>query len=181
MGAAIYSRRFMEKHKNQEYMDLREAFQQELQDRLRREFRGKNVKIEGITPRTINAAHLWQDRRLTFSWISVWHKFRHNPKRFEFSVWSDDILCGLIIGQPSSAHEHLSVHFLEGNPGSTHPLKGRMLEIFMEGMTLYAYALSCQKLRVVDPVPGLVGRYRSLGFEVVEVNNQVVYCEKAVL
>lgn len=54
---------------------------------------------------------------------------------------------------------------LEGDPDPTHPLKGRVVDIAVAVLETQALILGIPETRLESPDPGLVERYRRLGYE----------------
>lgn len=83
-------------------------------------------------------------------------------------------------GMPSKSRRRLSVEYMEGSPNSTHPLKGRILELTLAAAEAYGRTLGAKFLRLSDPAPGLVAKYEAFGFALVIEGRVVRYCERRI-
>jgi hypothetical protein len=111
----------------------------------------------------------------------VWRR----PSGFHLAIWSQDQLCGLSVGRaskrrPGGRRHTLSIHFLEGNPDSTHPLKGHVANLAIACADAYAAALGARTLRLVDPLPGLLRLYWGLGFSIATDDSAPLYLERSI-
>jgi hypothetical protein len=92
-----------------------------------------------------------------------------HPRRFEVALWADKVLCGVAIGRLSQAKEWVSVTFVEGNPDSGHPLKGKVLAASLLGARLYAALMeradgSSPAVRVLNPLTQVLPHYHRAGY-----------------
>lgn len=111
----------------------------------------------------------------------VWRR----PTGFYLAVWSGETLCGLAVGRTSrrrrSGQRHtLSVHFLEGNPDTRHPLRGRIAPLALAAAESYAALIGAQRLRLIDPLPGVLRTYQRLGFSLARKSGARLCLEKRV-
>lgn len=160
-----------------EYDAVRDAFYHSLSLHIV-ETTGLQIEAEPIEYSALQQTLDWENRMYLWSWFDLKRKFRNIPARFELSIGVHGEICGLAIGKPSRGRRHLSVYFLEGNPDKQHPLKGSVLPIVLEASSLYANALGCSYLRLIQPVDGLHARYRRWGFEFGKDSNGRIYCEQ---
>ena len=113
------------------------------------------------------------------------YRDQHYPaaRWFEVAVWHQNDLCGLSLGHLSRDSSHLVIHYLEGSPLVTHPLKGYVLKIILETGLEYAKLVGKRYLILKDPVTGLIDTYQKLGFNFKQKGlfHRVSYCEKEVL
>lgn len=167
----------MNKAKHDEYDDIRQAFYEFLHLRILH-LTGFVVDVSAVEYSLVEQAMDWPNRRYPWDWFEVKRKFRNIPARFELAVSVNGELCGLAIGKPSRGRRHVSAYFLEGNSDPSHPLKGQVLPILLDGLALYGEALGCSYIRLIQPVDGLISRYEQAGFKVATDKIHRIYCEK---
>jgi hypothetical protein len=167
----------MSETKRADYDAVRDAFYHSLSLRIV-EKSGLQIEAHPIEYSVLEQTLDWENRRYQWSWFELKRKFRGIPSRFELSILVHGQVYGLAIGKPSRGRRHLSVYFLEGHPDLHHPLKRQVLPIILEAAALYASALGCTYLRLVNPVEGLHSRYRRWGFEFDKDNSGRVHCEQ---
>lgn len=163
--------------KHDEYDNVRRAFYEFLHLRILH-LTGMFVEATSIEYSLLDQAMDWPNRRYSWNWFEIKRKFRNIPARFELAVSVNGELCGLIIGKPSRGRRHVSAYFLEGNPDPTHPLKGLVLPILLDGLAMYGEALGCSFMRLIQPATGLIERYEQAGFRLATDNIHRIYCEK---
>lgn len=105
------------------------------------------------------------------------------PAGFPLAIWSGGQLCGLMVGRPSkrrrSGYRHtLSLHFLEANPDRGHPPRGHVAAVALNAAEAYARALQVSRVRLVDPLPGVVRIYERLGYRTGQEGAWPLYLEK---
>lgn len=120
-----------------------------------------------------------------WDWRILTDRVRADAAAFKAALWSQGVLCGLALGRPSNraargTRNRLSMHYLEGNPDSRHPLKGAVSMILLNAAQVYAGALGASSIRLVDPLPGALHVYLELGFEVERTADGMVYCVKEI-
>lgn len=120
-----------------------------------------------------------------WNWRGLVEEFRSNPAALRVALWSGDVLCGMGLGRPSSrtargTRSRFSMHYLEGNPDPSHPLKHRVAGLILSVAEAYGRDLGASTLHLVDALPAVVPVYVSLGFTVVRSPTGVVYCEKEI-
>jgi hypothetical protein len=169
-------------NKHDDYRLIREASHALVEEQVLREA-GRHIKITNITLGDIDEiSRKWKGRRYPWNWFEFKMKFRHIPYRFEMAIRCQGELCGVAIGKASRGKEHkrhVSAYFLEGNPDGNHPLKGLVAPIVIAGLERYAVMLGCEYIRLVNPLPEVLPRYRNLGFgEVARVPEGALYCER---
>lgn len=151
------------------------------------------IKLTRIDPTALrNWSETWQPNNLRtppnggWNWIvKKQYRDQHYPvaRWFEVAVWHQSELCGLSLGHISRDSSHLVIHYLEGSPLATHPLKGYILKIILETGLEYAKLVGKRCLILKDPVTGLIETYQNLGFNFKKKGlfHRVSYCEKEVL
>jgi hypothetical protein len=115
-----------------------------------------------------------------WNWDLISAEYLRQPAAFHLAIWSGTMLCGMAAGRPSVSHRRLTVHYVEGCPDPTHPLKGQILSIALAAATAYAHALWATTLRLSDPAPALIEDYVSAGFGLVYLGRAVRYCERRI-
>lgn len=129
----------------------------------------QHLQVTAITPHAIYAfSATWNHglRRVDWDWEGqqkIWHKRR--PSYWEMAIWHKRTLCGLIIGGPSRRRSRLYVEGIEGNPSST-PLKTHILRVALFASEMYAEAIGCREVWVVEPAKELHDLYVAFGYNV---------------
>lgn len=106
------------------------------------------------------------------------------PEAFRLAIWSGSTLCGLAIGHPSKTRpvgrrHTISVDFMEGAP-FPHPLRGSIALLTVTFAITYGRLLGTSRIRLVEPLPGVIETYRTMGFEVVYQGGRPLYCERRI-
>jgi hypothetical protein len=101
-------------------------------------------------------------------------------------VWSGADLCGLGVGRLSkrrlSGVRHtVSVHYIESAHARDHPLRYLIAPLVIAAAEAYASLLGCTRIRLIEPLPGIIPMYEDLGFAVAWKAGQPVYCERRIL
>lgn len=166
--------------KYDEYDAVREAFYHSISLHIL-EMAGIQIDALPIGYSALDQIFEWEGRKYPWNWFELKRKFRSIPARFELAIGVQGNLCGLAIGKPSRGRRHLAVYFLEGNPDEQHPLKRQVLPILLEAASLYATALDCEFVRLINPVQGLHSRYERHGYVFGKEVGGRVYCEQRLL
>lgn len=137
------------------------------------------VRLDVISPAALQAFHdRWEGhpaRRNAWPWAKMVEDAKRNePDRFEVSVWSGDMLCGLGIGW--TRQKFCRADFIEGSPDPSRPLKGSVAVVVSGAAVAYAAAMGTEEVRLNDPMPALVPRYEDLGFTLASPKGQTPYC-----
>lgn len=164
--------------KHSEYDAVREAFYQALSLHIVSRT-SLQIQAGAIGSGPLQQTLDWENRCYFWNWIDLKRRFRNIPARFELSISVQGEVCGLAIGKPSRGRRHLSVYFIEGNPDPQHPLKGRVLPILLEAAFLYAQALGCSFVRLIQPVEQLHALYRRHGFDFGKTKDGRIFCEQS--
>jgi hypothetical protein len=82
--------------------------------------------------------------------------------------------------RPSGGRHLLSLHYLEGNPSRDHPLRGHVAALALDAAESYAAALGISRVRLVNPLPGVIRLYERLGYRIVPEQGSRVYLEKRI-
>ncbi len=114
-------------------------------------------------------------RRYPWPWpLMVADVHRQTPTRFEVAVWSDQTLSGLALGRIRDSF--CGIEYLEGCPDPDHPLRGHVTVIVLTAAVAYAKSLGKRELRLIDPIPAMVSRYVSHGFQLAMPRGESPYC-----
>jgi hypothetical protein len=102
---------------------------------------------------------------------------------FDIAIFSENgDLSGLALGKRSRSKANLSIYYLEGSPGQSDSLKGNIFSIISIVSLEYAKLMGIKKLRLIEPVDGLLEFYQSYHFE---LKKKTLfgkhYCEKDIL
>lgn len=121
------------------------------------------LRLTGIDPAALAAVRTWPlaTRHVTWDWTGIVK--RRESGRIDVAIWSDHRLCGLAYGPMRGGA--LCLSRLEGDPDPSHPLKGRVVDIGIAILETQALLLGIPETRLESPDPGLVERYRGLGYE----------------
>lgn len=131
----------------------------------------------------------WQGRRHPtgsggWSWPEIVRTRWKRPSAFRLAIWSGSTLCGLAIGRPSrrslaGSRTTLSVNLIEGAPFA-HPLQGAIAVITTTYATEYGRLVGSSRVRLMDPLPGVIDTYAALGFSIILRGGQTLYCEREI-
>ncbi|MEX3776065.1 hypothetical protein [Pseudomonas sp. MYb118] len=122
-----------------------------------------NVRFEPIDMQALTAFDQWEDPH--FSWHEVIEWKAREPLALDLAIWFNSELCGLCFANPNNSRQRIRIVRLEGNPGSAHPLKGRIATLTMIVVEQYAQVIGAGLLEIQEPRAGAVSIYRQLGFE----------------
>lgn len=89
------------------------------------------------------------------------------------------MLCGLGVGRLSkrrlSGVRHtLSVHFIESAHTLDHPLRRLIAPLVIAAAEAYGVVAGVSRIRLIDPLPGMVRRYEGFGYTVVRKAGRAV-------
>jgi hypothetical protein len=121
-----------------------------------------------------------------WNWPGIVERIRSRPSAFRLAIWSGECLCGLAVGRcskrrTSGTRHTVSVHFLEGNADSRHPLRGFVAPIALATAEAYGAVVGASRLRLVDPLPGVFRIYKRLGFSIARSSATRLYFEKRIV
>jgi len=139
------------------------------------------------------AIHAWREtwgfpfqrRKVGWDWAKIAQSFRRRPTAFQVALWSGDVLCGLSVGRMSRRRRNgrrytLSLHFMESSPEPEHPLRRRVAPLVFAAAEEYARVFGAVRLRLIEPLPHVLGLYARLGFAVVVERGRPLYCEREI-
>lgn len=109
-----------------------------------------------------------------------------HPPSFHLAIWSGKFLCGLAVGRVSERgrdglRDALSIGFVESAHDSAHPLRGMIAPLAVAAGEAYGRSLGARRMRLVQPLSGVLALYQRLGFDVVRDKGVVLYCERRIL
>lgn len=121
-----------------------------------------------------------------WDWERFLRRAWRRPSAFHVAVWSEDRLCGLGVGRlskrrPAGLRHTLSLHFMESAHDHQHPLRHAVAALVIAAADAYGRLAGASRLRLIQPLPGVVHYYEAFGFEVAREAGQSVYCERRIL
>jgi hypothetical protein len=102
------------------------------------------------------------------------------------AIWYGSDLQGLVLGHASrrraaGVRHTIALTYAERRPEPPHaPLKKRIIPLAISVAQAYGAAVGASRIRLMTPVPNLLGYYRLLGFSVVWGGTKPLYCEKEI-
>lgn len=160
------------REKEQLYWEYREIAHLTVEKEMSEELR-QNVRLTDINAEALQQVggwrELYREERMKgtpgWNWEREVAKFRRRYRRLELAIWSNETLCGLLIGRVSDRRVVASIHLIQRKPGEN-PLQGHIAEIGTRWLTMFAMICSCQEISIERPVPELIDFYRDLGFTI---------------
>jgi hypothetical protein len=131
----------------------------------------------------------WTDPHPTnqggWNWDRLLRRAWRRPSAFHVAIWSGEHLCGLAVGRVSkrrvSGVRHtISVHFIESAHDDQHPLRRRVAALVIAAAQAYGGSVGVSRIRLIDPLPGVIRLYEEYGFTVALKAGQPVYCERRI-
>lgn len=117
----------------------------------------------------------WSD----WDWAKEMLRWSGKRNRFDMAIWSDDHLCGLMIGRSSPRRHNFSVCVMQGSPVDAHPLKRQILPVVVEVGAMYGTALGCRELRFLKPLQSMIPLYEQWDFRLARTSRGVQYCARS--
>lgn len=115
-----------------------------------------------------------------WDWFEIYQKYKkHSAKFFHVSLWSQETLCAMAIGKPSSANRCCKLYFMAAAPFE-HPLKGYVTPLVIDVLKAYAIQIKCDFIRLMNPDQNLVGKkfYEKFCFKLVEHRKLKKRCQR---
>lgn len=121
-----------------------------------------------------------------WDWESLFRHAWKDPSAFHLSIWSGPALCGLAVGRASrrtagGVRKFVAVEYIESAHDRHHPLRGSVASLTTSAAHAYGRLLSAEWVRLINPLPGVIGLYGSLGYELVTPESGVLYCERRIV
>ncbi len=133
------------------------------------------------------ALHAWQKtwsgrRHWTgdggYRWDDVSRRYCQKPRSLHVAMWSNELLCGMVVGWVSEAHEQLTLHFLESSPDPRHPLRGHIIFLAFAAAESYGRTIGARAVVLRNPLPGVVARYARFGYGLARTERGNLYYHK---
>jgi hypothetical protein len=120
-----------------------------------------------------------------WNWDRLLRRAWRRPSAFHVAIWSGEHLCGLAVGRASKRRKAgirhtISVHFIESAHDDQHPLRHTIATLAIAAAETYARLLGTARIRLIEPLPGVIPLYERLGFTVALKAGQPVYCERRI-
>lgn len=101
------------------------------------------------------------------------------------AIWSGERLCGLGVGRTSrrrafGVRHTVSVHFIESAHDRDHPLRHAVATLVIAAAESYGRLLGATRIRLIEPLSGVIPLYERLGFVVAWKAGQPVYCDRRI-
>jgi hypothetical protein len=148
------------------------------------------LRLSGIDRHTLSVWRLtWRGEHPSgdggWDWERVSWSFRRRPAAFHVAIWNGERLCGLAVGRLSAkraggVRHTLSVHYMESAPETDNPFAGMVALLVVSAARTYGRMLGASRLRLVNPLPGVLPLYERLGFTVAQSGGRPVYCEQEI-
>jgi hypothetical protein len=148
------------------------------------------LRLADTDDKALAAWHTWSGRHPSgfgnWNWERLLQRAWRRPSAFHVAVWSGEQLCGLGVGRLSkrrlSGVRHtLSVHFIESAHARDHPLRHQIATLVIAAAETYGSLAGVPRIRLIDPLSGVMPLYAGLGYTVVREAGQTVYCERRIL
>jgi hypothetical protein len=120
-----------------------------------------------------------------WNWDRILRRAWRRPSAFHIAVWSGEHLCGLGVGRLSKrrfagVRHTISLHFIESAHDHQHPLRRRVAPLVISAAEAYGDLAGASRIRLIEPLPGVIRIYEELGFAVARKAGQPVYCERRI-
>jgi hypothetical protein len=120
-----------------------------------------------------------------WNWDRILHRAWRRPSAFHVAIWSGEQLCGMGVGRLSKRRHAgirhtISMHFIESAHDNRHPLRGTIAPLVISASEAYGELAGASRIRLIEPLPGVVPMYESFGFTVAWKAGQPVYCERRI-
>lgn len=118
------------------------------------------LRLQLITTEALNSSKKWREnrnRQVDWDWKEGYRTFSFRyPKRFELAIWHNDELITLALGRPTFRNGSLRLDFMEASP-EERSVRAYPLVIF--ALTMYAFAIGVDEIRLVQPINDAVKKY----------------------
>jgi hypothetical protein len=121
----------------------------------------------------------------SWDWDRILARAWRRPAAFHVAVWSGEHLCALGVGRPSKrrlagVRHTISVHYMESAHSIDHPLRHKVAALVIAAAAAYGERLGASRIRLINPLPGVLRLYEQYGFTVAWKAGQPVYCERRI-
>lgn len=139
----------------------------------------ESVRLAPIDKDTLDVAKAWRKKYLTpkmqnrepgWKWEDEYYKRVRRSSFVSLAIWSNQTLCGLMMGQVSDGRLNATIHFLEGEPEGN-PLKGHVVDIATRFIEAVGALVGCQTVSISRPFPELIRYYKAYGY-----TNELKHC-----
>jgi hypothetical protein len=114
-----------------------------------------------------------------FPWDSIFRQIRNTPRHFSVSMWADGSLCGMAAGMASRGTDNVTLRFVERRFGYN-PLQGLVLPLAIESAEAYAVVLGRRRLKLRNPLQGVMRWYDENGFSLDKTIAGATYMSRGV-
>lgn len=121
-----------------------------------------------------------------WNWEPILRRAWRRPSAFHVAVWSGEQLCGLGVGRLSKRRligirHTISLHCVESAHDAGHSLRGWIAVLVISAAEGYGRLMGASRIRLIEPLPGIMHTDVGLGFEFVHQAGHPVYCERRIL
>lgn len=148
------------------------------------------VRLADIDEQALNVWRATWTRRHwsgsgNWDWEALVQPIWRRPAGLPLAIWSGDNLLGLAVGHPSKRRPDgfrhtFALRCIEASPDPGHPLRRMIVPLTLFVAERYGTSFGAERLRVVDPLPGLLHRYLKLGFAVAGRSGHTIYLEAGI-
>lgn len=132
-------------------------------------------RLRDIDDAAIAAAATWY-----FPWKRIMGQTRPYFRRFEAALWCGGNLYGLVAGRASRGPDNITVHFLE-RASSDNPFAGYFARIAFDAADNYAKLIGRQRVKLKNPVAGVIPTYQAMNFSIAETIKGNIYYARQVM
>jgi hypothetical protein len=134
-------------------------------------------RLTAIDDAAIEAAAKWED---PFPWKRILGQTRPYYRRFELALWVTGNLYGLAVGRASRGPDNVTVHYLERAP-TDNPFRGYFTQIVVDVADNYAKLIVRQRVKLKNPVAGVIPTYQAMNFSIAETIRGNIYYARQVM
>lgn len=131
---------------------------------------GKDVNITRVTSEQLEKyCEDWKThpKNNHWNWLSkldIFRKFSKNLRKF-IAIEESSTLCGLAYCTCSKGRTNISIHYIQGSPDDSHPLKRQVFPIIDILCCTYARLNEMTAVRILDPLDNVIHLYQQKGYE----------------
>ncbi|KRR21926.1 hypothetical protein [Bradyrhizobium retamae] len=131
--------------------------------------------LRAIDDAAIAAAASWE-----FQWRRIMGQTRPFFRRFEAALWCNGNLYGLVVGRASRGPDNVTVHYLE-RAANDNPFAGFFAQIAVDAADNYAKLIGRQRVKLKNPVAGVIPTYQAMNFSIAETIKGNIYYARQVM